>query len=84
MFLESSSGLRREHRKLVIRIRQVGDERMLGEMKGAEAQPIPAVGLRSRWRWVTGNIPKPNMPSFGRSGMADIWRRRGIVEDQTT
>jgi hypothetical protein len=26
-------------------------------MEGAEAQPIPAVGLRSRWRWVQGTSP---------------------------
>jgi hypothetical protein len=73
MFLKSWSGLRREHRQLVFRIGQGGDDRRLGEMEGAEAQPIPAVGLRSfglgdredRSRPAFANLAALRWPMFG-------------------
>jgi hypothetical protein len=52
---------------------------MLGEMEGAEAQPIPAVGLRSRGLEHREERRKAKHRLHGPCEMADIRRCRGIA-----
>ena len=80
MFLKSWSALRREHRELVFRVRQGGDDRMLGEMEGAEAQPIPAVGLRSRGLEHREERRKAKYSPLGYSVTANMRRHTGIAK----
>ena len=79
MFFKSQSGLRREHRELVFRVGQGGDGHMPGEMEGAEAKPIPAVGLRSFGLLEIGRITQASIFTLMYSEMADVRRHTGIA-----
>ena len=76
MFLKSESGLRREHRDMVFRIRQVGDERMLGRDEGGGGAANPR-----RWppqSLALGNREHPQAKQCHHSGSLE-WPIYGAV-----